>query len=203
MAHWNTGYITQFVIRFIARAVREHLPQAEIALTLDSAPCHLTPAVFAELRNSRMRLVVVPAGMTPAVQALDTHVFAAFKSKLQHQQTAVRLAQGGFMDGRAWVVALGKALLATFAHRAWSHSLVETGATGSLGGLSRVCLRALGPFVAWDPAAPPAISLEGLQSLLGPRRETAAAALLALAQDPLVPRRAPRLIIAPQLALPP
>ena len=80
---WNNRQVMQRYIQVLCKSLEECMAERSVFLVVDMAPCHIHPDVRAMAMKTGIRMLLVPSGLTGALQPLDTHVFREFRRKLQ------------------------------------------------------------------------------------------------------------------------
>ena len=80
---WNNRQVMQRYIQVLCKSLEDRMAERSVFLVVDMAPCHIHPDVRAMAMKTGIRMLLVPSGLTGALQPLDTHVFREFRRKLQ------------------------------------------------------------------------------------------------------------------------
>ncbi len=137
------------MVRFLgalSAALKPFRTEFECHLLLDVAPCHLVEKVFKAAKAKKIKLIFVPAKLSPIVQPLDTHAYSVFKHWLErkHQQLRDQYPDG-LVPGRIWLGWLLKAPEAFFSARQWAPAFDAVGATGKFECITRVLRQHMKP----------------------------------------------------------
>ena len=79
-AWMNEDLVMEYVCLLAQARDRVYGPDRVLVLVWDSFRAHLTEAVKILCADSKMKMVVIPGGLTSVLQGLDTHVNKAFKA---------------------------------------------------------------------------------------------------------------------------
>ena len=94
---WNTHANMRRYICLLLRSLGDQLRSRHVVLVVHASICRL-------VKQRGVRLVYVPAKMTPWLQPCDTHVFSAFKQALrQNWQRRKADVAGGEVNAVAWL----------------------------------------------------------------------------------------------------
>ena len=151
--------LTRF--RRAIRAVRSH---RRIVLCMDAASQHLATEVLGHAARLQVQLLLVPAGMTHVLQALDVYVFASLKRRLRDLQHRARgSARDGQLTGMQWIEIMEEGVREVLVDRQWPRAVASCGLTGNTQELrARLC-----PLVAGQLPLPPTKSCSALQGSAG------------------------------------
>ena len=87
---WNNRQVMQRYIQVLCKSLEECMAERSVFLVVDMAPCHIHPDVRPMAMKTEIRMLLVPSGLTGALQPLDTHVFRDFTQCCGWQGLAVR-----------------------------------------------------------------------------------------------------------------
>lgn len=145
---WATKETIVQLIDWLADALEPVRKKATPALLLDCARAHLSEDICRAATQRRIRLVHVPANMTPLLQPLDVCGFRGLKARLRSEFARAQLAsEDGAVSRAAWLQLLGTAASTYMRGRKWAKSF-ETVGQGAYENLSGT-LRALVPEAAF------------------------------------------------------
>lgn len=126
---WNTSDTMEPILEEISNVMRVHFPNAKVILTMDSAPIHLTRAVFRKAQSLDIWCLILPARTTYALQPLDTHVFSPCKPYLLKSFQDAKNEEGRVTD-EAWAWMLVAAVREDLNAPRWARVFTETGLLG-------------------------------------------------------------------------
>jgi hypothetical protein len=78
---WVDANCFRNIVRLLGVSLRDLHSKYFFILLFDANPAHLGSATLRSCREEGLHVVLVPAGMTPSLQPLDTHVFSIFKRR--------------------------------------------------------------------------------------------------------------------------
>jgi hypothetical protein len=129
---WNNHLVMMRILDALAKALAPWKQVFNPVLILDVAPCHIHKDVMQKASRLGIRLVFIPAKLTPLLQPLDTHCFGAFKQwlRVNYQKLRNRSPQqvASIVD---WAQLLMQAPSLFFSTRKWQPAFKSTGADGS------------------------------------------------------------------------
>ena len=177
---WVDDRSLQYILTDLRGIMRRLCPRSPLVVIMDSAAQHLTEAVLRHAARLSVTIVIVPARCTWLLQPLDTHVFAAFKSRCHALQLEARAQAGprGVLAPGQWIGLLCEATLSVLVRRDWTAAMQVNGTTGNLGKLRDAVGSLLGPRLPL-PLRPP--TQEELGMLVCRRPGAATALMLAAA----------------------
>lgn len=126
---WNNADTMCHILALIADALKG-FPQYQPILFLDTAPCHLQPAVLQKASALSLFKAPVPAGLTYLLQPLDTHCFAGLKHRLRRQYQQVRSAEG-HVSAEQFLVLLFGVSVHYLCSKRWIRAFDATGLSGA------------------------------------------------------------------------
>jgi hypothetical protein len=80
---WNSSETMLTILDALAASLRPYRAYCQPVLVMDTAPCHFTPKVLRRARVHRIKILMVPAGLTPWVQVCDVFAFRGYKAALE------------------------------------------------------------------------------------------------------------------------
>ena len=85
----NTHEVTVHIVHKIGAVLAKH-PQYQPILYMDTAGCHLHPAVLRVADEVNLKVLPVPAGATHVLQPCDAHLFAGLKRCVREEYRTLR-----------------------------------------------------------------------------------------------------------------
>ena len=160
---WNTTANLVRVIEAIGEAIQPWQKSRQAILFLDSATCHLSPAVLDAAHHAGILLVQIPALLTWLLQPYDTHVFSSYRSCLEQEyRRLLRVAEGHDVTSDDWLYSIVHVASKFLYERSWRSAFEQNGLTGNQDHLSQ----ALSGFNKPDCCPPSSAALR----MLFPRR---------------------------------
>jgi len=169
---WNNAELMKRYISLLCNCLGSLLENRSVYLLVDMATCHLHPSVQQFAMTKKLRMLLVPAGMTSVLQPLDTHVFKQFRTKMQQLWLECKsCASDGQVHIRDWLLVVCEAIQAVVASRSWKHAFERVGILSFQTLISPKILKTL----EWDscPHIPDTLPALGQASALFPRRSRA------------------------------
>lgn len=169
---WNNRHLMKRYISLLCNCLGSLLNDRSVYLLVDMATCHIHPSVQEFAMTKKLRMLLVPAGMTAVLQPLDTHVFKTFRHQMQQLWLDCKsCASDGQVHPRDWLLIICEAIQAVVANKSWKHAFERVGILSSQALLSPKILKAL----EWDscPHIPHTLPASGQASALFPRRSRA------------------------------
>ena len=196
---WNTHANMRRYICLLLRSLGDQLRSRHVVLVVDCASVHIHASICRLVKQRGVRLVYVPAKMTPWLQPCDTHVFSAFKQALrQNWQRRKADVAGGEVNTVAWLEVICQTIQEVMP-RSWQQAFQADGVVSHQRLMSAHLCRDLGLQQPPLPSAAPPTEQEFRQVM--PRRarlsydsyvlwgKTARAAKAAAAPVPVAPVR--------------
>lgn len=169
---WNNTHLMKRYISLLCNCLGSLLNDRSVYLLVDMATCHIHPSVQQFAMTKKLRMLLVPAGMTAILQPLDTHVFKKFRHQMQQLWLECKsCAADGQVHVRDWLLVICDAIQTVVANKSWKHAFERVGILSSQALLSPKILKAL----EWDscPHIPDTLPALGQASGLFPRRSHA------------------------------
>ena len=165
---WVNRFVMVRYIKKLCERLGSDLTDRCAFLLVDMASPHIHADVFRVARKKGLRMLLVPAGLTPWLQPLDSHVFRQFRAKLQELWLSCKSdAPDGEVSTCAWLQRVSEAVQQVVVGRSWAHAFRHAGVLGQ-DELSQRLLQALN----WKAAPKVALSLpaSGQAAAMFPRR---------------------------------
>ena len=125
---WNNQVLCATIVRTLALALRPYLGAFQPVLLLDTVRFHFADLVLNACCRWQIWLLFVPAKTTWLLQALDTHVFMAFKSFLAKAYQQARIDAGRMdLSISQFLPCLYKAMQEVLLNRAWGVAFEKNG----------------------------------------------------------------------------
>ena len=169
---WNNRQVMQRYIQVLCKSLEECMAERSVFLVVDMAPCHIHPDVRAMAMKTGIRMLLVPGGLTGALQPLDTHVFREFRRKLQALWLESRSSvPRGELCMSDWLKVVRGAILSVVAGKDWQCAFEQTGILFFQSHLTAQRLHLLG----WEacPQVAPGLPGLGQGGAMFPRRSKA------------------------------
>lgn len=166
---WNNRALMRRYIALLCDCLGEVMQEREVYLVLDMASCHLHPSVLKLAMKKRVRIILVPAGMTGVLQPLDSHVFRQFRAKMQEGWLERKSAtDDGQVSLQTWFKIVNDAIDAIVVSKSWRHAFERVRILSSQSLISPKLLKAL----AWEscPEIPNKLPAPGQAARMFPRR---------------------------------
>ena len=180
---WNTHANMRRYICLLLRSLGDQLRSCHVVLVVDCASVHIHASICRLVKQRGVRLVYVPAKMTPWLQPCDTHVFSAFKQALrQNWQRRKADVAGGEVNTVAWLEVICQTIQEVMP-RSWQQAFQADGVVSHQRLMSAHLCRDLG---LQQPPLPSAAPPTEQEFRLG---KTARAAKAAAAPVPVAPVR--------------
>ena len=130
---WMNGTLMKALYRDIEKRLRPLKDTHQIIFAADTYGCHITKEAIAYSGRLGMWTLVIPAKMTWALQPLDTHVFARFKSSLVStwQSMQVEEANPSMLDWSTMIKAITKTIDDVLRDESWARAFEHNGLTGN------------------------------------------------------------------------
>lgn len=142
---WVDAHKFALAVKLLGAAMAPYADDYQVVLYFDAYKAHLAPAVWSACAAARIIPVVIPAKCTWLLQPLDTHVFAAFKVRLQREYQTARLDNPNGVSGvRELLLAVRSAIAEVLEGRSWAHAFEQTGFGVDQGGISPRVLEHVG-----------------------------------------------------------
>ena len=189
---WTNELLTAQIVRLLRECLEDVVGEYQIILLFDALPAHTAPQVLRACEATGIWPVVVPAKATWLLQPLDTHVFLAYKVRLQKAYQEARLrTETGEIFLRELLPCIVLAVHQVFESREWAHAFNSDGF--SLG-QAAVSERVRSHLQLADAAAAPHVrpSLDQL-SLCFPKRRVVPVAAIWRPYEPRPPHVGARL----------
>ena len=136
---WMNGAVMKFLFRAVAQRLQHLGDTHQIIFTMDTCGCHILKDTLRCCGRLGMWPHLIPAKMTWALQPLDTHAFAKFKSKLVSTYQELQLAQSN--PSRVHWDLMIKAVVQTAQNilcgESWAGAFEHTGISGNMNLLSQ------------------------------------------------------------------
>jgi hypothetical protein len=130
---WMTGNMFEEYIHFLRACVDAVTPGRRVVLLFDVAQSHLTEGVLAAAASCKIRIMLVPAKMTPFLQPLDVSVFAAFKRELKNNSRQSRAAgEDTSFSMEMWGEAVLQTIQSVLQEKTWVRAFVKVGLTNEV-----------------------------------------------------------------------
>ena len=165
---WNNNRVMQRYIHLLCKHLEGFMADRSVFLLVDMAPCHIHPDVRAEAMRQGIRMLLVPSGLTGALQPLDTHVFRQFRRRLQALWLECQsTVQRGELCMTDWLKLVRDAILCVVAGKDWQCAFEHTGISLSHTHLTPQRLQLLG----WEacPEVAPGLPALGQAGAMFPR----------------------------------
>ena len=165
---WVNRFVMVRYIKKLCERLGSDLTDRCVFLLVDMASPHIHADVFRMARKKGLRMLLVPAGLTPWLQPLDSHVFRQFRAKLQELWLSCKsAAQDGEVSTCAWLQLVNEAVQQVVVGRNWAYAFRRAGVLGQ-DELSQRLLK------AFNWSVPPKVALSlpaaGQAAAMFPRR---------------------------------
>ena len=125
---WTNELLTAQIVRLVRECLEDVVGEYQIILLFDALPAHTAPQVLRACEATGIWPVVVPAKATWLLQPLDTHVFLAYKVRLQKAYQEARLrTETGEIFLRELLPCSVLAVRQVFESREWAHAFNNDG----------------------------------------------------------------------------
>ena len=142
---WNTKGIMGLIGDYLLAAIAPYTDSIQFILFLDTASCHLDPALVHKLRAGGVWLGFVPKGTTGILQCCDTHLFYRWKVALNKRIDRERgSVEGGNLSVVLWIRAMVHTIREVLQGVAWSQAFEQNGYTLHASSVSSKLLLKLG-----------------------------------------------------------
>lgn len=139
----NTAVMLRYVDD-LAKAVSPHRGGRPVLIFADAFKAHITSSVLARLGKHALRMCLIPAKMTWALQPCDTHCFADYKFYLQRYIEEDSIARDtGNVSWGALVACIAKVLRERVEAKPWAKAFLDAGLDGSQRAVSKRVLAKL------------------------------------------------------------
>ena len=140
------GGMMKFIFRLVVQRL-DHLKDThQIIFTMDTYGCHIAKDTLRCCGRLGMWPHLIPAKMTWALQPLDTHVFAKFKSKLVTTGQELQIAQSNpsTVHWEVMIQAVVKTAQEILCGESWARAFDHTGVGGDMNLVSQNVLGKIG-----------------------------------------------------------
>ncbi|CAJ1346142.1 unnamed protein product [Effrenium voratum] len=128
---WVNRFVMVRYIKKLCERLGSDLTDRCVFLLVDMASPHIHADVFRMARKKGLRMLLVPAGLTPWLQPLDSHVFRQFRAKLQELWLSCKsAAQDGEVSACAWLQLVNEAVQQVVVGRNWAYAFRRAGVLG-------------------------------------------------------------------------
>ncbi len=139
---WVCHKTLLLTLRFLHRAVERHAPDLQPVLVLDTCPSHLHKPFLQAFRARDIWVFYVQACMTPVMQPLDTHAFAAYKRWRQRRYAELQQhSDNGRLTAIQVLLAAAEGVQEVFNSRLWKPAFTSCGYTSGQHELGDRCTR--------------------------------------------------------------
>ena len=131
---WMNGDIFKEFLNLLTERLAHFKNTHQIILTADTYPCHITKEALTCCGRHGIWPHLVPAKMTWALQPLDTHVFAKFKSHLAStwQRMQLNETNPNKLQWRTMICAVAETVEDVIRGQCWEGAFAHTGVSGHM-----------------------------------------------------------------------
>ena len=163
---WMNGDAYKALLSLVSERLAAFQHTHQIILSVDTYPCHIKKETLACCGSHGIWPHLVPAKMTWALQPLDTHVFAKFKSHLAStwQRLQISKADPSNLEWRTMIRAVARTVEDVICSESWQSAFEHTGLTGRTLHISENVLAKVGMSERPDlsPRLPTALELAAI-----------------------------------------
>ena len=128
----------------LAMAVSPRRGGRPVLIFADAFKAHITSSVLARFGSHALRMCLIPAKMTWALQPCDTHCFATYKFYLQRFIEEDSIASDtGNVSWRALIACIARVLRERVEPKSWAKAFLDTGLDGAQCAVSKRVLAKL------------------------------------------------------------
>lgn len=143
---WMNNNVFEALVKHVARQLAPFQNTHQIVFSMDTYPCHLSKESLSCLGQHGMWPHLVPAKMTWALQPLDVHAFAKFKTHLGStwQRMQLSSASPSKLQWPTMIRAVTETVQQVICGQPWITAFKHTGLTGETADLSDNVLAKVG-----------------------------------------------------------
>ena len=143
---WMNGDVFKVLVDLLTKRLARFKDTHQIIFTADTYPCHITKESLACCGRHGVWPHLVPAKMTWALQPLDTHVFAKFKSHLAStwQRMQICGSNPDKLEWRTMICAVAETVQDVIGGQSWEGAFAHTGLSGQMLQVSEHVLEKVG-----------------------------------------------------------
>ena len=125
---WVTASVMRRWLSLLRRSLSPHIGERSIILLVDCAPAHLERSVEPFARRQRVRMLLVPPGLTRLLQPADTHLFSRLKQRIRRLYCAKQLSSAtGRLVPLEWLEVIREAITSLLCSVRWRHAFERNG----------------------------------------------------------------------------